>query len=361
MPPLEFLTDTTYLGTTLLNWSLAFTAGLALVVVLQVARSLLRRRVITSDEARPFRLDDLLLTLLGATRTWALLAAGAYLAVLLLAIEPAVSLRLRQLFAILLLLQATLWGNRAIAYFADQYRRNEDLDGGRRTSLAALTFVSRLVLFSVLLLMVLDNLGLDITALIAGLGVGSIAVALALQGILGDLFASLSIVFDKPFEIGDFIVIDDMLGNVEHIGLRTTRIRSLSGEQLVFANTDLLGSRIRNYKRMAERRILFQVGVEYGTPGDLLRRIPGVVQELVSAIDDTRFDRCHFKGFGAYSLDFETVYYVLSADYNRFMDIQQELNLGLYSRFAELGIEFAFPTETMIIRSSPGSHPAFSG
>jgi small-conductance mechanosensitive channel len=351
MPPLELLTDTTYFGNTLLRWTVAVISALGLVLLLQFTRNVLRRRLAGREEERPFRLDDLLFTLLGVTRDWAVLAAGAFLAILILSIDPLTSLRLRQFLAVLLLIQVALWGNRAIAYFAEQYRRNEDLDSGRRTSLAALTFVGRLVLFSLVLLMVLDNLGVDITTLIAGLGIGSIAVALALQGILGDLFASLSIVFDKPFEIGDFIIVDDMLGNVEHIGLRTTRIRSLSGEQLVFANTDLLSSRIRNYKRMAERRVVFALTVEYGTPPDLLARIPQLVREVIESVPDTRFDRSHFKGFGAYSLDFETVYYVLSQDYNLYMDIQQELNLAIYSRFAELGIEFAFPTQTLFVRA----------
>jgi small-conductance mechanosensitive channel len=361
MSPTEYLTAFTFLGNTPLRWAIVLAAGMILVLLLQLVRNLLRRRLAAVTEPRGFRVDDLLFTLIGATRNWALLIAGAYLAVLLLEVEPTTSLRLRQLFGVILLLQLALLANRAITYFAELYRRTEDLDSGRRTSLAALTFVGRLVVYSLLLLLLLDNLGIDITALIAGLGIGSIAVALALQGILGDLFASLSIVFDKPFEIGDFIVVGDMMGNVEHIGLRTTRIRSLSGEQLVFANTDLLASRIRNYKRMAERRVLFGLGVEYGTPQELLARIPELLRELVEGTADTRFDRSHFKGFGAYSLDFETVYYVLSADYNRFMDIQQELNLGIYRRFNELGIQFAFPTETLMVRSAGPDAPRLQG
>jgi small-conductance mechanosensitive channel len=354
MSPIEYLTEVTILDNTPLSWAVALAAGLILVLLLQLVRGLLRRRLAAVTEPRGFRVDDLLFTLLGATRNWALLAAGVYVAVLLLALDPVTSLRLRQIVGIVFLLQVALWANRSIGYFAELYRRNEEMDSGRRTSLAALTFVGRLVVFSLLLLLLLDNLGIDVTTLIAGLGIGSIAVALALQGILGDLFASLSIVFDKPFEIGDFIIVDDMMGSVEHIGLRTTRIRSLSGEQLVFANTDLLASRIRNYKRMAERRVQFQFGVEYGTSQELLARIPVLIRELVEGAADTRFDRSHFKAFGAYSLDFETVYYVLSADYNRFMDIQQELNLAIYRRFHELGIQFAFPTETLMIRSGPG-------
>ena len=348
LPP--FLTETVYLGNELWAWLAALVVAVVVLVILQSVRNLLRRRLAARTERKTFRLDDLLFTLVGATSNWALLAAGVFVAVLLLALDPVTSLRLRQVLGLVLLIQLGIWGNQAIVYFADLYRRSETLDGGRRTSLAALTFVGRLVLFSLLLLMLLDNLGLDVTTLIAGLGVGSIAVALAVQGILSDLFASLSIVFDKPFEIGDFITVDDMVGNVEHIGLRTTRVRSLTGEQLVFANKDLLDSRIRNYKRMAERRISFTVGVEYGTPRDLLERIPEIMRDLIVAMPDTRFDRSHFQKFGPYSLDFETIYYVLTSDYYRYMDIQQSLNLDVYERFQELGINFAFPTETLDIR-----------
>jgi small-conductance mechanosensitive channel len=203
--------------------------------------------------------------------------------------------------------------------------------------------------WSVVLLLVLDNMGINITALVAGLGVGGIAVALAVQSILGDLFASLSIVLDKPFVVGDFLIIDDYMGSVEHVGLKTTRLRSLTGEQLVLSNTDLLSSRIRNYGRMQERRALFTLGVTYQTPRDKLRQIPEIIREAIEASEKTRFDRSHFKSYGAYSLDFETVYYVLEPDYALYMDIQQAVNLAIHERFEAEGIEFAFPTQTLFV------------
>jgi small-conductance mechanosensitive channel len=186
-----------------------------------------------------------------------------------------------------------------------------------------------------------------VTALMAGLGVGGIAVALAIQSVLGDLFASLSIALDKPFVIGDFVIVGDFMGTVERVGLKTTRIRSLSGEQLVFSNSDLLSSRIRNYKRMEERRVPFVVGVTYQTPAAELEAIPGVVRDIIESTDSTRFDRAHFKGFGDSAYLFEFVYYVLSADYAVFMDIQQAINLGIVRQFAERGIEIAYPTRTL--------------
>lgn len=157
--------------------------------------------------------------------------------------------------------------------------------------------------------------------------------------------------------VGDFIIVDDMMGTVEHVGLKTTRLRSLSGEQLIFSNTDLLQSRIRNYKRMYERRIVFKFGVLYDTPRDALGRLPGIVREIIESQDGVRFDRAHFFSFGDSSLDFEVVYYVLNADYNHYMDIQQAINLAMIDRFAELDVEFAFPTRTLHIESMPRTTP----
>jgi small-conductance mechanosensitive channel len=208
----------------------------------------------------------------------------------------------------------------------------------------------------VVLLIALDTLGVDITTLIAGLGVGGIAVALAVQNVLGDLFASLAIVLDKPFVVGDFIDTGgEHVGVVENVGLKTTRVRSLSGEELVIANSDLLSSRIRNYKRMSQRRALFEIGVVYGTPSDKLRRIPELIRKAVESRDNTRFDRSHFKSFGDSALVFETVYFMTVPDYNAYMDTQQAINLELYQRFEAEEIEFAYPTQTLFLKSEPAA------
>lgn len=223
-----------------------------------------------------------------------------------------------------------------------------------------LGFSSKLLLWSIILLIVLDNLGVNITTLIASMGIGGIAVALAAQSILGELLASLSIAMDKPFVIGDFIVIDGFMGSIEKIGMRTTQIRSLSGELIIFSNTDLLRSRVRNYKRMQERRILFTLDVEYGTPADTVARIPAMVREIIESEEMTRFDRAHFKAYGASSLVFEFVYYVLSREYTDYMDVQQRINLAIYRRFESDGIAFAFPTQTVHVHRGNGD-PAPGG
>jgi small-conductance mechanosensitive channel len=197
------------------------------------------------------------------------------------------------------------------------------------------------------ILLALSNFGVNVTSLVAGAGIAGVAIAFALQGILGDLFSSFSLYFDRPFKIGDFIVVDDIMGSVKRIGVKTTRLQSLSGEEIVMSNKELTGVRIRNYKRMEERRVLFTFRIAYDTPTVKVRQIPAVVQDIVSIIPLTRFDRAHFKSFGESSLDFEVVYFLTDTDYNTYMDIQQEINLALMEYVEREGIRFAYPTRTL--------------
>lgn len=197
------------------------------------------------------------------------------------------------------------------------------------------------------ILFLINNMGYNVTTLIAGLGIGGIAIALAAQTILGDLFSYLVIFFDRPFEIGDFIVLQDKKGVVEYIGIKTTRLRALGGEQLICSNTDLTNSRVHNYKRMLERRIVFSFGVVYQTPAAKLKDIPARVKAIIESEETTRFDRAHFLGFGDFSLNFEVVYFVLAPEYNTYMDRQQAINLKIYEDFENSGIEFAYPTQTL--------------
>lgn len=239
-------------------------------------------------------------------------------------------------------------------------KRKLGSNAGAVTTLTSVGFVLRMFIWILLLLNGLDNLGINITTLIAGLGISGIAVALAIQNILGDLFASFSIVLDKPFVIDDFIVIDDYMGTVEHVGLKTTRLRSLSGEQLIFSNTDLLKSRIRNYKRMVDRRVVFTLGVVYQTAYEKLQKIPDMIKQAIEANSLARFDRAHFKSYGDYALVFEVVYWIQSPDYTVYMDIQQAVNLDIFKQFADAGIEFAYPTQLLYTQplAQAGENPA---
>lgn len=209
--------------------------------------------------------------------------------------------------------------------------------------------VVKVVVWGIAVVFFLDNLGFNVSAIVAGLGIGGVAVALAAQTILGDLFNYFVIFFDRPFEEGDFIIVGEYMGVIEHIGIKTTRIRSLGGEQLVFSNSDLTSSRIRNYKRMQQRRVLFRVGVVYQTTPEQTKKIPGMIRDIVAQIEDTRFDRAHFQSFGDFSLNFEVVYYVLTGDYNKYMDIQEKINQGIQEAFASEQIEFAYPTQTLFM------------
>ena len=332
------------------QWVLAGAVVLFVAVVLWMFTRLLLKQLSRWAKRTPGRLDDLIVDLLGKTKLLFLVIVSLYAGSLAVDLPLVANQVLRALSILGLLLQAGFWGNALISFWiARSVRRRLEDDAAMATSLAALGFLSKIVLWGVVLLVALDNIGVDITALIAGIGISGIAVALAVQSILGDLFASLSIIVDKPFVIGDFIIIGDLMGTVERIGLKTTRVRSLSGEQIIFSNSDLLASRIRNYKRMRERRIVFSLGVTYETPFDKLEAIPAMIRKAVDAQPSVRFDRAHFKAFGAYSLDFETVYYMLDPDYNTYMDTQQAINLMLVQRFEKEGIEFAYPTQSLFV------------
>ena len=252
---------------------------------------------------------------------------------------------------IIALIQATDLCTHAVNFWVEHFRKEKlASNAGAVTTLTSVGFVLRMIIWIMLILIGLDNLGVNITTLIAGLGISGIAVALALQNILSDLFASFSIVLDKPFVIGDFIIIDDCMGTVDHVGLKTTRIRSLSGEQLIFSNADLLKSRIHNYKRMFERRVVFSLGVVYQTPYDKVAQIPEMIRRAVEKNALVRFERAHFNAFGDYALLFEVVYWIQDPDYTMYMDIQQAINLDLLQQFSEAGIEFAYPTQTLMMQ-----------
>ncbi len=206
------------------------------------------------------------------------------------------------------------------------------------------------VIWGIALMLVLQNLGYDITTLIAGLGVGGIAIAFALQNILSDIFASFSIFFDKPFELGDFIIIDKDMGIVEKIGIKSTRIKTLHGEELVVSNRELTSTRIHNYKKMQKRRIVFGFGVTYGTATEKLKKVVEITKEIINKAENAELDRVHFKEFGDFSLNFEVVYYLISGNYGVYMDTQQEINFELKKRLEKEGVEMAYPTQTIFLK-----------
>jgi small-conductance mechanosensitive channel len=352
------LLEQTYYGNTVLDWLTALGVVVAAALLLYLAKRLILARLTAWSRKTETRLDDFVVDILAGTRFLFLLIIALYFGSQYLELPPKPARLITHFAVIALLVQVALWGNRGIAlWLGDYLKRHKDTDAASATTVSVLGFIARVALWGVLLLMILDNLGFNITTLVASLGIGGIAVALAVQNILGDIFASLSIALDKPFVIGDFIIVGEQLGTVEYIGLKTTRIRSLSGEQIVFSNNDLLNSRIRNFKRMYERRVLFGFGVVYQTSHEQLKKIPVMVREIIEGLENTRFDRAHFKEYGDSSLDFEVVYYVRSPDYNVYMDIQQDINLALFEQFTQAGIDFAYPTRTLYVTQT-GAAPA---
>ena len=340
-----------FMENTLFDWSIALAVAMVLAGLMYLAKNIAVQRLSIVAQRTQTHLDDVAVGMLSATRLPFIAIIAFYVgAYFFLELPAAKQIAVFRCAVIALLVQAALWGDKGIRLrLAHCMKRAQAVDAASITSTAALGFIARLTLWIVIALMILDNLGFNITTLIASLGIGGIAVALAVQNILGDIFASLSIVLDKPFTVGDFIIVDDVMGTVEFVGLKTTRLRSLSGEQIVFSNTDLLKSRIRNYKHMQQRRAVFAIGVVYQTTEAQLRLIPQIVREAIEAQPNTRFDRAHFKAYGESSLDFEVVYYFADPDYNLYMDIQQAINLALFSRFAQEKIEFSYPSRTVYL------------
>lgn len=354
--------ETVVWGNTVGRWLTA--AGVAVVVyaAIRLLIGFAARRLAGLSKRTKTEIDDLVVAILGKTRRSILLVVAVYAGTLALDLPTRLNAGFRHAAFIAAAIQVGIWLSAALSLTIESYRKRVIAeDPGSATGMHAIGYIGRAVIWVLVLLSVADNVGVDVTALVASLGVGGIAIALAVQSILGDVFASLSIIFDKPFLVGDFVRVGDSTGSVENIGIKTTRLRSLSGEQLVISNSDMLGSRIQNYGRMYERRATFSLGVTYDTPREKLARIPDMVREAIEAEEGVRFDRAHFKEFGAYSLNIDAVYYILSPEYGAYMDIQQSINLEISRRFEEEGIEFAFPTQVVHVNPAQGGSEAPAG
>lgn len=344
-------------GNAIRDWAIAIAVIAAAMALLRVFKYLVLQRLKKLADRSASRFDDLLISLIVRFLVPLCYCLAVYYGLQYLKLNE----KARQLLHVAIMIVATFFIIRTItsiiSHFIHNFIRNEAAEETKRKQARGILLIIKCVVWLVGLVFLIDNLGYDITTIITGLGIGGIAIALAAQTVLGDLFSYLVIFFDKPFEIGDFIIVDDKMGTVEYVGIKTTRIRTLGGEQLICSNTDLTNSRVHNYKRMEQRRVVFKFGVVYHTPAEKLKHIPLAVKNVIESLELTRFDRAHFFSFGEYCLNFEVVYYVLSADYNQYMDIQQEINLQLFRRFEEENIEFALPTQTLGFRNN--SEPVF--
>jgi len=352
---LPFFTDTQLLGISIANWLLALGVMTASFIIARAGVGFLLKNMQTRARKPNAYVSHIAVEVLSSTSNTLLLLASILIGVGVLDLPERWLGRVSSLWFVVAALQVGLWANRAIAlallhYFA----RHSHSEIHQKSALATLSlWGAKVFLWAVVLLAMLSNLGVNITAFVASLGVGGIAVALAVQNILGDLFASLSIAVDKPFEVGDFIVVGTLAGTVEHVGLKTTRIRSLSGEQIVMANAQMINVTIQNYKRLQERRIVFEFALPHDCSIDQIKQVPAIVERIIKAQEKTRFDRSHFRGFGESALEFETVYIVLDPSYNVYMDVQQAINLGMMEAFAKIGVRFALPARTVHVASLP--------
>jgi small-conductance mechanosensitive channel len=353
--------DYEILGNPVRDWAAGLVLAVAIIVLLVVARRALagRLRKLAATAGSPFW--KIAADIAASTTNWFIVLVALVAGVQFLSFTPFLMAIFSRVTAVGWLVQVGLWlSTGSTTYLSLRRRRRLKEAPGEAMTLDLLAFGLRAAIWTIVALTALDRVGINVSALVAGLGIGGIAVALAARSILADLLASLSIVFDRPFVVGDVLGIDDFTGSVEKVGLKTTRMRSQSGEQLVFSNTDLLASRIRNYGRMAERRVSFTVGVTYETRFSQLRSIPDIIRVAIEAEAPVRFERAHFQKYGDFALVFEAVYHVLSPRYALYMDIQQSINLKIFERFAEEGIRFAYPTQTLYV-AGPGTEAQLSG
>jgi len=344
-------------GNGLTQWAIAAALSIGLLIVALLVRLILVRRLPAPEPGEEMHWPMVLHEVVARTWTLFLIIAAIYAGTTLLTLPDSVHRLVYSIFIVALFVQLAFWADRIAA--AILAWRLKPIRGrsksAMRNALSLIQFVVRVAVWSLALLLIFQNLGFDITALIAGLGVGGIAVALAAQSVLGDLFSSLAIILDRPFEVGDFIVFGEQMGTVEKIGIKTTRIRALSGEQIAVSNTDLVKTRVHNFKRMKERRVVLVLGVTYDTPADKLERIPSMVTEIIEKQDQARFERAHFRSFGNFALEFEVIYWVLDADYTIYMDKQQAINFAIFRAFQDEGIEFAFPSQTLYVPELKGA------
>lgn len=332
----------------------AVLAGVVTVLVIKAGLKLAIQRLRVMSQHTRTTVDDGLVRVLERTSTALIFVVGLLVGLGLLPLDDRWHGRVAQLWFAVVALQLGLWGQQAIALgLQAQQQRNSTGNGALSASATLLSWGLRGALWVVVVLAVLSNLGVNITAFVASLGIGGIALALAVQNILGDLFASLAIAVDKPFEVGDSITVGDVTGTVERVGLKTTRIRALGGEQIVMSNAELLKRTVANFKRLQTRRVLLSFGITTDASADEVAAIPPLVRELVEADPMLKLARAHFKGFGDNALSFEVVYRVKDPSYDVYMDHQQALNLALMRALQQRGIRIAFQTQTVNLVGAP--------
>jgi small-conductance mechanosensitive channel len=349
---MEDILQISFLQNTILDYVIFLATFLVGAFIVRIIKSIVLIRLKAWAEKTVTNLDDFLIHIIEKKLMPVLYFGVFYVSTNILTLHPRLSKGIDIIGIVLLTFIAINVTVELLKYFLKNYWAKKDADANRERAVQTIFPILKVIVWGIGITFLLDNLGFKISVVVAGLGIGGIAVALAAQAILGDLFSYFVIFFDRPFEIGDFIIIGDFMGSIEHIGIKTTKIRSLGGEQLVFSNTDLTNARLRNYKRMTNRRVVFKLGVTYQTSLQLMKEIPVIITTIIKNVEGSTFDRAHFSSYGDFSLDIEVVYYVIGGDYTKYMDIQQEINVKIMEEFEKRGIEFAYPTQTLFVEKT---------
>ena len=335
------------IGNSLQDWLGAVACLVCVYVALQVFRRVVISRISKIVQKTSFKGDDAIIQMLEGISGFFYFVTSLFIASRLVSSSEIVEKVIYGLFVVVIVYEVIRILERIILFFVVRFWMGDRNESEKEHMSHVLQIIIKIALWTIGAILVLSNLGFNVTSLVASLGVGGIAIALAVQNILGDMFSSFSIYFDQPFRVGDFIVVGDHMGTVKKIGLKTTRIEALQGEEIVISNAELTSSRVRNFKQMQKRRIPFVVGVTYDTSKEKLAKIPEIVKSVIVSIENAELDRVHLKEFGDFSINFEIVFYALTGDYIEYMDARQEINLGLVGEFEKEGIEFAFPTQTV--------------
>ncbi len=343
--------NTGFLGNSFAAWLTSLAVGLLLYGILRFLFWLLHRRLEREQKKPPSNAAALVKTLLEHTTGLFFVWLAVFAAVNYLTISPLARTIIDTITIIVVLIQVGVWLSNGLEFWLIHRQPGKADEEQRKKPVGVVILLMKIVVWTVVAILILENIpGVHVTALLASLGIGGIAVGLALQKILGDLFASLTISIDQPFVEGDAITVDNLSGSVEHIGLKSTRVRSFSGEELVFSNSDLLESRIHNYKRMDQRLVVFTINVTYQTPYKKLQKIPKIIKEIIEAQSKVTFNRVNFKSLSDSALVYEIVYTVNTPDFNLYTDVQEKINLEIIDQFQKHGIDFAYPTQTVMLQ-----------
>ena len=343
-----------YWGNTYWSYVVALVIFVGSLIVLKLFQTIILARVRALSKKTKTDIDDAFIDAISKISKLFYIALSAYAGSLYLNLSETLDYWFRFFVLAVILYEAIRAAEHLISFGIRKYlnrtKKEGESDQGSEAMVRIGVLMVRLLLWGVGILMILSNLGINITSLVASLGIGGIAIALAVQNILSDIFSSFSLYIDKPFQVGDYIVVGEHSGTVKKIGMKTTRLQALRGEEIVVSNKELTTARVQNFKKLEKRREVLMFGVVYETDAKKLEKIPSIVEQIISSVEHVEFGRCHFSVYNTSSLDFETVYFVDTADYDLYMDAKQKINLGLLKEFKKEKIDFAYPTQTVVVK-----------